>query len=659
MVKENHFCITGLCLKNDDVIGILNQFPSKVYNEDHKNWEFNFSDYKELRRKLQLVPNLAIIPIPEKILDLILKPLETGACTCLKAINPKILEALQPFQKESICIGIGQMGKIMLADETGLDKKLPALAIADYFRDSWPLLICTTRLSKETWVHYINEFYGYNDIDLANVNESNEDISEAKVIICSHRMMTNIIEPLMERKIGCIIIDESQHLKNPKAQITQSALQISNNAKRIILISGSPAYAMPCELFSQLRIIDDFFKDYEEFEMRYCEGEKTEFGWYNRGHSNLPELKLLLRHFMVRKTKSEIMPYSNITRKAVLLHINDKDKESEDFKEAHRSYLNADNIMTKFYVTADLKKGTVCRYLKKHKDQFNKTVIFAYHAIMLDAIEECLLENDVELVRIDGSTSDLDCKERIVEFKSSDTCKVILMSLKSAESGIDLTEATSIIFAELDWSPITLLQAESRVHRFGNTHQINIKYLLANKTVDKYVWKMLKKKEMVLTDVGIYDQHLAEEANFIDSESSSESSLSDEESDDDKATRKHIKPKTKTEVNIKSPTSYIEDSESQSLFNKISTLNRRRQRNTSHVIDDSDESSQDVKRVLKTKIKETGCSDINDEHLITLEKGYDDENDEESSTTENVTSAIKQEAPIEIIDINEDTEEAI
>jgi len=39
---------------------------------------------------------------------------------------------------------IAQKGRIMICDEMGLGKTYQALAVADYFKDDWPLLVCTT-----------------------------------------------------------------------------------------------------------------------------------------------------------------------------------------------------------------------------------------------------------------------------------------------------------------------------------------------------------------------------------------------------------------------------------------------------------------------------------------------------------------------------------
>lgn len=67
---------------------------------------------------------------------------------CLSAIEPVLLNSLFPFQKEGVCFGISKQGRCMIADEMGLGKTHQALAIADFYRDEWPLLICTTAITR-------------------------------------------------------------------------------------------------------------------------------------------------------------------------------------------------------------------------------------------------------------------------------------------------------------------------------------------------------------------------------------------------------------------------------------------------------------------------------------------------------------------------------
>lgn len=119
----------------------------------------------------------------------------------------------------------------------------------------------------------------------------------------------------MERGFGFIIMDESHTLKNFKAKCTSVAHELAKKAKRVILLSGTPALSRPVELFSQLQMLDRNFFNFKEYSTRYCAGKQTNFGWDASGQSNLEELNLLLAaRFMIRRTKQDVM--SQLTDKS-------------------------------------------------------------------------------------------------------------------------------------------------------------------------------------------------------------------------------------------------------------------------------------------------------------------------------------------------------
>lgn len=134
-------------------------------------------------------------------------------------------------------------------------------------------------------------------------------IGDAKILIVSHEMMTRALDKLKERNFGVLIIDESHVLKSFKAKCFQSASALSKIAKRVILLSGTPALSRPSELFTQLSLIDSkFFGTFYDFSRRYCDGKTTQFGWDATGSSNLQELEIVMaKKFMIRRTKDQVI----------------------------------------------------------------------------------------------------------------------------------------------------------------------------------------------------------------------------------------------------------------------------------------------------------------------------------------------------------------
>lgn len=66
---------------------------------------------------------------------------------------------------------------------------------------------------------------------------------------------------------------------------------------------------------------------------------------------------------------------------------------------------------------------------------------------------------------------------------------------------ITLTAASTVFFAELFWTPGSMLQAEDRVHRIGQLSPVSVTYFLGENTVDEVLWPMLQKKMKTLGEL--------------------------------------------------------------------------------------------------------------------------------------------------------------
>uniref|UniRef100_M1A0E0 Chromatin remodeling complex subunit n=1 Tax=Solanum tuberosum TaxID=4113 RepID=M1A0E0_SOLTU len=123
-----------------------------------------------------------------------------------------------------------------------------------------------------------------------------------------------------------------------------------------------------------------------------------------------------------------------------------------------------------------------------------KFLIFAHHQSMIDSIHEYLLKKKVGCIRIDGSTPSALRQDLVTDFQEKETIKAAVLSIRAGGVGLTLTAASTVIFAELSWTPGDLIQAEDRAHRIGQVSSVNVCYLLANDTVDDIIWDVVQSK---------------------------------------------------------------------------------------------------------------------------------------------------------------------
>jgi len=88
---------------------------------------------------------------------------------------------------------------------------------------------------------------------------------------------------------------------------------------------------------------------------------------------------------------------------------------------------------------------------------------------------------------------------RVKSFQSNETVRVAILGIQAAGVGITLTAASTVLFAELHWTPGVLVQAEDRAHRIGQKSSVNVQYLVAPGTIDDIMWPMVSRKVQVVS----------------------------------------------------------------------------------------------------------------------------------------------------------------
>lgn len=284
--------------------------------------------------------------------------------SCLELIEPVLVATLLPFQRKGVCFGIARGGRFLLADDMGLGKTRQALAVADYFKKDWPLLIVSPATVRDVWHREILDLLPQVNVQNICVVKTKQDIFfDAKIVITSYALLDN--ENFMKNHFNMVIFDESHNIKNPKAKQTIIATQLGQKAIRVILLTGTPALSRPVEMYSQVSIIDRMFMAAKSFTKRYCDGHNDKFGWNDKGSSNLRELNvILLKNFMIRRTMGEVYMELGVRKRNKVelkgIKISRQQHFLEDYNGAEGKKKVQREILLEWFVeTAELKKEAV------------------------------------------------------------------------------------------------------------------------------------------------------------------------------------------------------------------------------------------------------------------------------------------------------------
>jgi SNF2 family DNA or RNA helicase len=121
------------------------------------------------------------------------------------------------------------------------------------------------------------------------------------------------------------------------------------------------------------------------------------------------------------------------------------------------------------------------------EDNTKKIIVFSQWDNMLKLISKIFTEYDISHIFVNGSINTVSAKIR--KFKIQNDINVVLMSSDKSPSGLNLTEATTIILLDTlntskEESQIIEEQAIGRAVRIGQTEQVNVKRFIMRNTVE-------------------------------------------------------------------------------------------------------------------------------------------------------------------------------
>ena len=130
-----------------------------------------------------------------------------------------------------------------------------------------------------------------------------------KILIISYELAWKYKEILREFKVA--IVDEAHYLKNSGTKRTDTLVPLLTQMRRVVLLTGTPAFARPREIFNLAAIVrPDMFYHFRTFGERYCEPERNPWSGqieYN-GCKNVQELHYLLKDkIMMRRLKKDVL----------------------------------------------------------------------------------------------------------------------------------------------------------------------------------------------------------------------------------------------------------------------------------------------------------------------------------------------------------------
>lgn len=427
------------------------------------------------------------------------------------------------YQKQGIEFLVSEHGG-MLLDEQGLGKTVQALEAVKQTQAQALVIVCPA-IMRGTWLHHVTNLMPDSIQVVINSYEWYVKLENYKTLLKS-----------IKGKQVAVIVDESHYIKTPTSKRTKTvqALLSLENIVFKVLLTGTPITRDVDDLFTQLKVFyPNFCRTIFEYRKRYMNCIHSYFGDTFKGFKNdsaKAEIINYLKHCSLRRTKrSAGLELPSITRTPVFVDINKKVAEQsleildyatkvilgtkttheingmQDYAEYKTNLAEeANHIASVRKALGVAKVPQVLQYVEHLlQSGITKLVLFGVHVDVVNLIYESLKEKykDIKTHRIIGATTNTQREKIINEFQNEDTPQIIVANMIACGVGVTLTKAHTVVFAELDFTPSNIMQAEARVHRITQEHIVNSIFMIANDSLDSKILGILREKIGVIKEV--------------------------------------------------------------------------------------------------------------------------------------------------------------
>ena len=432
--------------------------------------------------------------------------------------------AYLPFQRAAIAFGL-MRSSVLFADEMGLGKTIEALGVINADPQAQRVLIVCPASLKLNWARECERWL----VERGPIGIAGKTFpDEAAVVIINYDILGKWKKEL-RRPWDVLVADECHYVKNKSAKRSKNLYAVQ--ARRRLFLTGTPILNRPVELWPIVSALDpEEFSDFWAFAKLYCKPTKNRFGWEFKGATNLDELHDRLRGtIMVRRTKAQVLPdlppkvrqvielasdhvaslvaveagawEEHRRRLNELRSMSRREDEPDDSElEALRASVNASfgELAKLRQATALAKVPLVVEHLKSVLEETAKVVVFAHHRSVISELAEHFGDVAVTLTGGDAVESRQAAVDR---FQEDPECRLFFGSITAAGFGLTLTASSHVVFAELDWVPAHLTQAEDRTHRLGQKDSVLVQHLVLQDSLDARMVGTLLKKQRVIDQV--------------------------------------------------------------------------------------------------------------------------------------------------------------
>jgi len=442
--------------------------------------------------------------------------------------NAKLNAELRPYQQQGVdwlySLFKNQLGGL-LADDMGLGKTLQVLAFLLRCKQqnqlTRPCLILAPTSLLSNWKVEAEKFTP--DLTLLVLHGPNRHqhfsrLVDFDIVITSYPLLVRDAEQLLITEWQVLILDEAQAIKTPTSKVSRAVREFNTDSN--FCLSGTPLENHLGELWSLF-----------DFTLPGLLGSQAQFNdWFRdpiEKHDNEHQYTLLierLQAFMLRRNKRDVLPQlPNKTHQSCLIEMTEEQQHiytgielqmkqnlqqqirSRGLQGSRMHILEALTRLRQICCDPRLlhdstaineknsaKLSTLMEMLEEMLPQGRKVLLFSQFTSMLKLIQQALEKRNIDYALLSGQTRNRD--QQIQRFQQGKV-DLFLISLKAGGSGLNLTQADTVIHYDPWWNPAAENQATDRAHRIGQHKSVMVYKLIAENSIEQKILQLQQRKQ--------------------------------------------------------------------------------------------------------------------------------------------------------------------
>jgi superfamily II DNA or RNA helicase len=483
------------------------------------------------------------------------------------AFDSALAAQLRPYQLQGVewMASLAQQ-KLhgLLADDMGLGKTLQALAFCSWLKvavdlratvsssadkgtvarrstattEAPALVVCPTSLVTN-WLREAGRFTPHlRTLDLTGTDRAEKwaKSGEYDLLVTSYAILRRDIELYRAEEFLLVILDEAQHIKNRGSQNAQSAKAL--RARHRLILSGTPLENSVLDLWS---LYDFLLPGYLGTATEFKEKYETPLAKGAPDAKTMERLRHRVKPFFLRRTKEEVL--TELPPKLehlTLCELSDEQREvykavlaqgrRDVFESSGKQGKGRDRIAVlttllrlrqvschlgllpksgpdgagpsmERWKEPSAKMERTFELIDEAIDGGHRVLLFSQFVQMLHLLRDEAKRREMSFCYLDGQT--VERQAEVDRFQNSPDVPIFFISLTAGGTGLNLTEADTVIHFDPWWNPAVEEQATSRAHRMGQSRSVQAYKLIAAGTVEEKIQALqARKRELFEASLG-------------------------------------------------------------------------------------------------------------------------------------------------------------